>query len=57
MGQAGIGKSSLAEALRAELPAAGRVFAGYCDDLATPCTPGPFGDLAGSVCAELTWLS
>jgi len=54
MGEAGIGKSSLVEALRASLPASGRMLTGYCDDLATPRTLGPFRDLAGSVGAELS---
>ena len=49
MGEAGIGKSSLVEALRSHLPAEGRMLIGYCDDLATPRTLGPFRDLAGSV--------
>jgi MoxR-like ATPase len=40
MGEAGIGKSSLVEALRAHLPAEGRMIAGYCDDLVTPRTLG-----------------
>jgi DNA-binding CsgD family transcriptional regulator/tetratricopeptide (TPR) repeat protein len=53
-GEAGIGKSSLVEALRARLPAEGRMFVGYCDDLATPRTLGPFRDLVGSVGAELS---
>jgi DNA-binding CsgD family transcriptional regulator len=54
MGEAGIGKSSLVDALRAHLPAEGRMFVGYCDDLATPRTLGPFRDLVGSVGAELS---
>ena len=54
MGEAGIGKSSLVEALRAHLPAEGRLFVGYCDDLATPRTLGPFRDLVGSVGAEFS---
>lgn len=54
MGEAGIGKSSLVEALRVHLPAEGRMFAGYCDDLATPRTLGPFRDLVGSVGTELS---
>jgi len=54
MGEAGIGKSSLVEALRAHLPAEGRMLVGLCDDLATPRTLGPFRDLAGSVGAELS---
>ena len=49
MGEAGIGKSSLVEALRSHLPAEGRMLVGYCDDLATPRTLGPFRDLVGSV--------
>jgi len=53
-GEAGIGKSSLVEAVRARLPAEGRMFVGYCDDLATPRTLGPFRDLVGSVSAELS---
>jgi len=53
-GEAGIGKSSLVEAVRARLPAEGRLFIGYCDDLATPRTLGPFRDLVGSVGAELS---
>jgi len=53
-GEAGIGKSSLVEAVRAHLPAEGRMLVGYCDDLATPRTLGPFRDLVGSVGAELS---
>ena len=48
-GEAGIGKSSLVDAVRAQLPAEGRMLVGYCDDLATPRTLGPFRDLIGSV--------
>jgi len=54
MGEAGIGKSSLIEELRSQLPAEGRMLVGYCDDLATPRTLGPFRDLAGSVGTELS---
>ena len=54
MGEAGIGKSSLVEALRARLPGSGRMLIGYCDDLATPRTLGAFRDLVGSVGAELS---
>jgi DNA-binding CsgD family transcriptional regulator/tetratricopeptide (TPR) repeat protein len=54
MGEAGIGKSSLVGALRSHLPAEGRLLVGYCDDLATPRTLGPFRDLAGSVGTELS---
>jgi DNA-binding CsgD family transcriptional regulator len=54
MGEAGIGKSSLVEAFRPHLPAEGRMLVGYCDDLATPRTLGPFRDLVGSVGIELS---
>ena len=54
MGEAGIGKSSLVEALRSYLPAEGRMLIGYCDDLTTPRTLGPFRDLVGSVGAEFS---
>ena len=54
MGEAGIGKSSLVEALRAQLPAEGRMLVGYCDDLATPRPLGPFRDLVGGVGTELS---
>jgi DNA-binding CsgD family transcriptional regulator len=54
MGEAGIGKSSLVDALRAHLPAEGRMLVGLCDDLATPRTLGPFRDLVGIVGAELS---
>jgi DNA-binding CsgD family transcriptional regulator/tetratricopeptide (TPR) repeat protein len=53
-GEAGIGKSSLVDALRAQLPAEGRMLVGYCDDLATPRTLGPFRDLVGRVGTELS---
>jgi predicted ATPase len=54
MGEAGIGKSSVVEALRAHRPAVGRMLAGYCDDLATPRPLGPFRDLVGSVGTEFS---
>jgi DNA-binding CsgD family transcriptional regulator/tetratricopeptide (TPR) repeat protein len=54
MGEAGIGKSSLVEALRSRLPTGGRMLVGYCDDLATPRTLGPFRDLVGSVGTEFS---
>jgi DNA-binding CsgD family transcriptional regulator len=53
-GEAGIGKSSLVEAVRAHLPAEGRMLVGYCDDLATARALGPFRDLVGSVGTELS---
>lgn len=53
-GEAGIGKSSLVEAVRGVLPPNVRLLVGCCDDLATPRTLGPFRDLLGSVGPELT---
>ena len=53
-GEAGIGKSSVVDAIRSRLPAEGRVLLGYCDDLATPGALGPFRDLVGSVGADLS---
>ncbi len=53
-GEAGIGKSSLVDAIRGRLPAEGRMLVGHCDDLATARTLGPFRDLIGSVGPELT---
>src|SRR6202000_3045001 len=53
-GEAGIAKSPLVESVRAQLPAEGRMLVGYCDDLATPRTLGPFRDLVGSVGTELS---
>lgn len=44
-GEAGIGKSSLVAALRADPPAGCRVLVGACDALATPRTLGPLRDL------------
>ena len=54
LGEAGIGKSSLVEGIRAVLPAEGRLLVGYCDDLATPRVLGPLRDLIGSVGSVLT---
>jgi DNA-binding CsgD family transcriptional regulator/tetratricopeptide (TPR) repeat protein len=53
-GEAGIGKSSLVQALRGVLPAEGRLLVGYCDDLSTPRVLGPLRDLVGSVGTALT---
>ena len=53
-GEAGIGKSSLVEAIRGVLPAEGRFLVGYCDDLATARVLGPLRDLIGSVGTALT---
>jgi DNA-binding CsgD family transcriptional regulator/tetratricopeptide (TPR) repeat protein/energy-coupling factor transporter ATP-binding protein EcfA2 len=53
-GEAGIGKSSLVEAIRSVLPAEGRLLVGYCDDLATPRVLGPLRDLVGKVGPGLT---
>ena len=54
VGEAGIGKSSLVGAIRAVLPAEGRLLVGHCDDLATPRVLGPLRDLIGSVGTGLT---
>ncbi|MEP6665829.1 MAG: AAA family ATPase [Nocardioidaceae bacterium] len=53
-GEAGIGKSSLVDAARSQIPAEGRVLVGHCDDLSTPRLLGPFRDLIGSVGAALS---
>jgi DNA-binding CsgD family transcriptional regulator/tetratricopeptide (TPR) repeat protein len=53
-GEPGIGKSSLVEALREQLPGGARLLVGYCDDLATKRTFGPFHDLVSSVGDQLT---
>ncbi len=53
-GEAGIGKSSLVDAIRSVLPAEGRLLLGYCDDLATPRVLGPLRDLRDSVGTALT---
>jgi DNA-binding CsgD family transcriptional regulator len=52
-GEAGIGKSRLVDAMRARMPANGRILVGHCDDLATPRTLGPFRDMVDSVSADL----
>ena len=54
VGEAGIDKSSLVEAIRSVLLAEGRLLVGYCDDLATPLVLGPLRDLIGSVGTGLT---
>jgi DNA-binding CsgD family transcriptional regulator/tetratricopeptide (TPR) repeat protein/energy-coupling factor transporter ATP-binding protein EcfA2 len=53
-GEAGIGKSSLLDALGSVLPPETRLLVGYCDDLATPRVLGPLRDLMGSVGGALT---
>jgi ATP/maltotriose-dependent transcriptional regulator MalT len=53
-GEAGIGKSSLVDAIRSVLPAEGRLLLGYCDDLATPRVLGPLRDLRDRVGTSLT---
>ena len=45
VGEAGIGKSSLVEAVPSVLPDGSRLLVGYCDDLATPRVLGPLRDL------------
>ena len=52
-GEAGIGKSRLVAATRAQLPPEGRLLVGHCDDLATPRPLGPFRDLSSAVGAGL----
>ena len=54
IGEAGIGKSSLVQAIGSVLPAKSRLLVGYCDDLATPRVLGPLRDLMGSVGVTLT---
>jgi DNA-binding CsgD family transcriptional regulator/tetratricopeptide (TPR) repeat protein/energy-coupling factor transporter ATP-binding protein EcfA2 len=49
VGEAGIGKSSLVNAIGPVLPTGTRLLVGYCDDLATPRVLGPLRDLMGSV--------
>ena len=53
-GEAGIGKSSMVQAVRSRIPAEGRMLVGHCDDMATARILGPFRDLVGSVGTELT---
>ena len=48
-GEAGIGKTSLASALRAAPPDGVRVLIGSCDAMSTPRTLGPLRDLAPTV--------
>ena len=52
-GEAGIGKSTLVDALREQLPSDARLLVGHCDDLVTPRVLGPLRDLSASVGAEL----
>ena len=54
VGEAGIGKSRLVDALGSVLTAEIRFLVGYCDDLATPRVLGPLRDLTGSVGSALT---
>ena len=46
-GEPGVGKSALADAVRAMAPQQARLLVGCCDDLATPRALGPFRDLFG----------
>ncbi|WP_139415388.1 ATP-binding protein [Agromyces laixinhei] len=48
-GEAGIGKTSLVNALRAESPGGLRVLVGSCDPMSTPRPLGPLRDLAAVV--------
>lgn len=52
-GEAGIGKTTLASALRAEPPDGARVLIGSCDAMSTPRTLGPLRDLAPSFGSRL----
>jgi DNA-binding CsgD family transcriptional regulator len=52
-GEAGIGKSSLVAATRAQLAPEGRLLVGHCDDLATARPLGPFRDLGEFVGVRL----
>jgi predicted ATPase len=54
VGEAGIGKSSLVEALASVLPSGTRLLVGHCDDLATPRVLGPLRDLTTNVGSALT---
>ncbi|MCR3751079.1 ATP-binding protein [Lentzea californiensis] len=47
-GEPGAGKSALADAVRWTAPRQARFLVGWCDDLATPRTLGPFRDVFGS---------
>ncbi|MBM7503251.1 ATP-binding protein [Agromyces aurantiacus] len=49
LGEAGIGKSTLVHALRADPPAGVRVLLGSCDAMSTPRPLGPLRDLAAEV--------
>ncbi len=48
-GEAGIGKSTLVGALRADAPGGARVLVGSCEAMSTPRTLGPLRDLAPAV--------
>ncbi len=48
-GEAGIGKSTLVGALRADPPGGARVLVGSCEAMSTPRTLGPLRDLAPAV--------
>ena len=54
VGEAGIGKSSLVDAVGSVLSPEIRLLVGHCDDLATPRVLGPLRDLTGSVGGALT---
>ncbi|MFF0271392.1 ATP-binding protein [Kribbella sp. NPDC004536] len=51
-GEAGIGKTSVVDTLRAGLPADTRFLIGRCDDLTAARVLGPFRDLIGSIGAD-----
>ena len=52
-GEAGIGKTSVVRALRAELDHGVRVLAGACDDLLSPRALGPLREVAAAVAGPL----
>src|SRR5215467_5488048 len=54
VGEAGIGKSSLVNAVASVLPSGIRLLVGHCDDLATPRVLGPLRDLTTNVGSALT---
>jgi DNA-binding CsgD family transcriptional regulator/tetratricopeptide (TPR) repeat protein len=55
-GEAGVGKSALVRAFRAEIGTTTRVLEGVCDPLATPRPLGPLADVAAATGGELERL-
>ena len=54
VGEAGIGKSTLVDAVGSVLSPGTRLLVGHCDDLATPRVLGPLRDLTDNVGSALT---